>query len=341
MWYNVRTMEDRMLEGRKSTHLYPAGPHMGLLLVCLLVPGFALTFACAESEVPSPAPEAVTPNACWNPEAPDTAECTVPDKVTVIGKNFYPSIERALDENAEFTFEEGFRITLIPQESDGEAMPVALKNIVYHTPQTLEATVPDGIPPGTYRVKVETPFGLSGATKQGVFTINGEPQASSDADADGDGDTDADGDSAHIDIPVNYSCPAAQTCENTCSGDRCGFACASDTLCDYECFAAECAAECLGTGRCDLTCNADNCDMLCNGAGPCDLTCQGRACSATNTGYGLLTVNCRTDECEVSCPTDSGGCVLVCEGEGCTPSDCAAGWRACADNVYACNTACP
>lgn len=350
MWYNVRAMEDGMLGGRKSIKVYATGPHRGRLRLWLLVPGVAFAVACSESQVPEPSPEAVIPDECWNPEAPDTAECTVPQKVTVTGKNFYPSIERALDENAEFTFENNFKINLIPRDSNN-IKPHSLRSIVYHNPRMLEATVPDGIPPGRYRVEVMTPFGLSGTTEGYVFTINGEPQSPSDADVDGDADGDADGDTdadadadgdpLHIDIPINHICSASQSCEDTCAGDSCGISCFSDTLCNYVCNAGQCAMECQGGGPCEMTCNTTSCELVCAGTGGCTLVCSGSQCTAANTGTNLLIVTCSAANCDVSCPTDSGGCLLSCTGEGCSPTGCAGGWRECAYNVYACNADCP
>ncbi len=112
-------------------------------------------------ELPAPLPQSVSPEWAYNGEE---------TRIEISGAAFYPRIEVDSSGRGDAQVDRGFSVALVGPTDQGQFVSRALAGVTLVDFTLLQATINDGLPPGTYDVVVRGPSGATGTLPNG-FTL--------------------------------------------------------------------------------------------------------------------------------------------------------------------------
>lgn len=237
-----------------------------LLGICLLA------LACEQTQG-GPVPREVIPGRGRNDRA--TA-------ITVRGESFNPAIRASYDDENKSTVDARFAVEV------GEHI---LIDVLWVGPTEITATVPAGLPPGIYDLRVRDPRGGAGVLARSFEVVDaggasdgGGVDGAADGGA-GDGpQPDAVADGPLRDTRADFFVPDSLTVDLV-------------TLPDLGNCPPSCINDCSG-GYCELDCTSG---CTCPAGIPCRTSCDDTGCTGT--------IDCRAaTSCVVTCTSNDSGC---------------------------------
>jgi len=242
--------------------------------------------------------------------------------VRILGANFQPAVSASFDDRDESRVSADFAVQLGTHQ---------MSSVRFVNRGELAATVPAGLPPGTYELVVDDPRGLRAALAAAYTVVGAHADGGPAHDGAGDGPAtdagaaDAAGDGAVVDGPTVDgptvdgpvvdgpvvdgptvdAAPCPSQCTNSCAAGVCEIDCQAGCTCPP---GADCSIDCSGGNSCtgEIDCRqAGSCTVQCSGQDSCqnEIACFAGNCSIQCSGNGSCKnrIICQTGLCQVDC----------------------------------------